>query len=76
MFDSSEVVINDDDDDDPSSPPRVILPKDDYRTVHAAKILGISIRTLRNKLKLYNEDGLDVVPPSGGGDHGRAPATA
>jgi len=43
---------------------------------HAAKILGISIRTLRNKLKLYNEDGLDVVPPSGGGDHGRAPATA
>ncbi|MEK9945152.1 MAG: sigma-54 dependent transcriptional regulator [Alphaproteobacteria bacterium] len=43
---------------------------------HAAKILGISIRTLRNKLKQYNEDGLDVVPPSGGGDHGRAPATA
>ena len=27
---------------------------------HAAKILGISIRTLRNKLKQYNDDGLEV----------------
>ncbi len=27
---------------------------------HAANILGISIRTLRNKLKLYSEDGLQI----------------
>lgn len=31
---------------------------------HAANILGISIRTLRNKLKLYAEDGVPV-PPAG-----------
>lgn len=43
---------------------------------HAAKILGISIRTLRNKLKLYNDDGLAVVPPSSGGDMASTPATA
>ena len=30
---------------------------------HAANILGISIRTLRNKLKLYAEEGTAVVPP-------------
>ena len=27
---------------------------------HAANILGISIRTLRNKLAQYKEEGLDV----------------
>ncbi|MCX8231405.1 MAG: sigma-54 dependent transcriptional regulator [Alphaproteobacteria bacterium] len=43
---------------------------------HAAKILGISIRTLRNKLKLYNDGGLEVVPPASGGDMTSAPATA
>lgn len=32
---------------------------------HAANILGISIRTLRNKLKLYNEQGLTVPSPDG-----------
>jgi two-component system, response regulator FlrC len=32
---------------------------------HAANILGISIRTLRNKLKLYSEEGV-MVPPSHG----------
>ena len=31
---------------------------------HAATILGISIRTLRNKLKAYSEAGLQV-PPAG-----------
>ncbi len=35
---------------------------------HAANILGISIRTLRNKLKQYSESGLQVPPPPHGGD--------
>ena len=29
---------------------------------HAAKILGISIRTLRNKLKQYNDNSLEIEP--------------
>lgn len=33
---------------------------------HAANILGISIRTLRNKLKLYSDQGMTVPPPSSG----------
>ncbi len=33
---------------------------------HAATILGISIRTLRNKLKQYSEEGVPVPPPAGG----------
>jgi len=32
---------------------------------HAANILGISIRTLRNKLKQYSETGVIVPPPTG-----------
>ncbi len=33
---------------------------------HAANILGISIRTLRNKLKLYSDEGVKVPsPPTG-----------
>ncbi|WP_119459827.1 sigma-54-dependent transcriptional regulator [Rhodospirillaceae bacterium SYSU D60014] len=35
---------------------------------HAANILGISIRTLRNKLKQYNEEGL-AVPARAMADH-------
>jgi DNA-binding NtrC family response regulator len=31
---------------------------------HAATILGISIRTLRNKLQLYRQEGLNVPPPN------------
>ncbi len=38
---------------------------------HAANILGISIRTLRNKLKLYTEGGANVPGP---GDSSAAPA--
>ena len=30
---------------------------------HAANILGISIRTLRNKLKAYSGEGVNVPPP-------------
>ena len=33
---------------------------------HAANILGISIRTLRNKLKQYTDDGIAVPQPGDG----------
>ena len=33
---------------------------------HAATILGISIRTLRNKLKLYSDSGISVPMPGEG----------
>ena len=32
---------------------------------HAATILGISIRTLRNKLRQYGDDGMRIPPPPG-----------
>src|SRR2546423_55640 len=35
---------------------------------HAANILGISIRTLRNKLNEYAGDGLNIPPPGSGGE--------
>jgi DNA-binding NtrC family response regulator len=42
---------------------------------HAANILGISIRTLRNKLNEYADGGL-AITPAGAGDYHRAAATA
>ncbi len=33
---------------------------------HAATILGISIRTLRNKLRQYGGEGMQIPPPAGG----------
>jgi DNA-binding NtrC family response regulator len=35
---------------------------------HAANILGISIRTLRNKLNEYSDDGMPIPPPNGGNE--------
>ena len=35
---------------------------------HAANILGISIRTLRNKLNEYAGDGVPIPPANGGGE--------
>ncbi len=39
---------------------------------HAANILGISIRTLRNKLKQYGDEGVAVPPPAAGEPSDRA----
>ena len=41
---------------------------------HAANILGISIRTLRNKLNEYADGGLPITP-AGSGEYHRVAAT-
>jgi two-component system response regulator FlrC len=41
---------------------------------HAAKILGVSIRTLRNKLNEYADAGLPIPPPNNGGGELRGAA--
>jgi len=44
---------------------------------HAANILGISIRTLRNKLNEYADEGLPITPAGlGAGDYRGLPASA
>ena len=43
---------------------------------HAANILGISIRTLRNKLNEYAADGAPIPPPHGGSNYSEAPPEA
>jgi DNA-binding NtrC family response regulator len=44
---------------------------------HAANILGISIRTLRNKLNEYADGGLPITPAGlGAGDYRSVAATA
>jgi hypothetical protein len=40
---------------------RTLVYSDGNRT-HAAKILGISLRCLRNKLRLYADAGVEVIP--------------
>jgi DNA-binding NtrC family response regulator len=30
----------------------------------AARLLGLSVRTLRNKIRIYSADGIDVAAPS------------
>jgi DNA-binding NtrC family response regulator len=31
---------------------------------HAARALGISVRTLRNRIRLYADHGINVTPPN------------
>jgi 16S rRNA (uracil1498-N3)-methyltransferase len=41
LFDPSEILNDDESSPSSAAPPKVLLPKDDYRTVHAAKTLGL-----------------------------------
>ncbi len=40
------------------------LARCDGNRTHAARVLGVSVRTMRNKIKQYSADGIDV-PASG-----------
>jgi hypothetical protein len=40
------------------------LARCDGNRTRAARVLGVSVRTLRNKLRLYASDGLDIPVPS------------
>src|SRR5262249_25519717 len=51
--------------------PGALRPRPGKRTP-AAKILGISIRTLPNKLTVYAADGVEVHPPNSGEIRGAA----
>ena len=37
----------------------------DGNRTHAAKTLGISLRTLRNKINEYTAEGIEVIQPAG-----------
>ena len=39
------------------------LARCDGNRTRAARVLGLSVRTLRNKIRLYTTDGLDVPGP-------------
>ena len=41
------------------------LAKTDGNRTASARLLGFSIRTLRNKITEYSADGVDVPPPGG-----------
>ena len=36
------------------------LARYDGNRTHAARVLGVSVRTLRNKIRLYSADGIDM----------------
>ena len=40
------------------------LARCDGNRTHAARVLGFSVRTLRNKIRQYATDGRDIPPPS------------
>lgn len=39
------------------------LARCDGNRTRAARVLGLSVRTLRNKIREYSADGIDVPPP-------------
>lgn len=50
------------------------LRQTDGNRTHAARLLGISVRTMRNKLAIYCRSGIDVPEPAHGTDGQAAPA--
>jgi DNA-binding NtrC family response regulator len=40
------------------------LARCDGNRTRAARVLGLSVRTMRNKIRLYTTDGIDVPAPA------------